>query len=253
MDTFAEVIQFVRSAGDRVHAKAGTLTDIGVAKQYVTEEDLRIEREFNELLFRLSDKGELFAEEEHQTFPMGAERVWALDPVSGTKTLIEGLPHYAVVVALLVEGITEFSVIYDPSVQELFTAYKGSGAFLNGQKIHTRPVEDTPSIIVNISSIWNDSAAVKQACDQLAIHTLVQNKNSFAVNYCQIACGRHDGVVAFTKDVFPELAGSLLLKEAGALFTNQFGIEHFATDDRVFCGGIPSIHRMLLKSITNVI
>ena len=57
------------------------------------------------------------------------------------------------------------------------------------------------------------------------------------VNYCAVASGRADGIIAFTKDAFPEFAGSLIIKEAGGKFTNIEGSNNIAPTDRIFIGG----------------
>lgn len=58
-----------------------------------------------------------------------------------------------------------------------------------------------------------------------------------AVNYCAVACGRSDGIAAFTKDAFPEFAGGFIIQEAGGKFTNIQGRSDISSTDRIFIGG----------------
>ena len=58
-----------------------------------------------------------------------------------------------------------------------------------------------------------------------------------AVNYCHVACGRYDGILSLTKDSFPEMAGSLIIREAGGRFINRRRNTNIQFDDRVFMGG----------------
>ena len=93
-----EIIDFIVSSGKRIAKRAGNIEDIGVKKQYLTEEDLAIERGMKEIIKKHCPTHEFFAEEEHDSFPEN-EDVWIADPISGTISLIEGLPYYAIVVA----------------------------------------------------------------------------------------------------------------------------------------------------------
>ena len=86
------ITEYILSSGKRLLTKAGTIQDIGIAKQYLTEEDLAIERGFKEIV-----EGEghaLYAEEENADF-LKRDDVWVMDPISMTSSFIKGLGHYS--------------------------------------------------------------------------------------------------------------------------------------------------------------
>ena len=119
---YQQAIDFVLESGKRIVIKAGQIQDIGILKQYVTDEDLFIERSFKDLVSKFGHT--LYAEEENFNYK-NSQDIWVMDPISGTKTFIKGLAHYAIVASHLHNSENVFSVVYDPSVNELFVAQKG--------------------------------------------------------------------------------------------------------------------------------
>lgn len=230
------VTEYVISSGKRLLSEAGHIQDIGVAKRYLTEEDLAIERGFKEIVG--GEGHALFAEEENLNFIENND-IWVVDPISQTSSFIKGLGHYAVVASHIHKSKVKYAVVYDPSVDELFTATDGGGAFLNGNKIVVSSGNETPpAIIFNRSSVWQGNQVVDEFWLRLNRYgTIYRNTSSFAVNYCYVACGRFDGIVALAKDPFPEYAGSLIMKEAGGKFTNSKGDEIISPTDKGFVGG----------------
>ncbi len=243
------IIDYVLTTGARLREKTGKLADIGITKKDLTEEDLAIERGFAELISQFGQDHVLFAEEEHDVFS-SADHLWVVDPISGTSNIIKGMPHYAIVATHVFKHEPIFTVVYDPSVNELFTAQKGKGAFLNDKAIHVSTNTTAPlSLNFNYFFGWKDTIQAHRIWQSLMTHNTYRNKQSFAVNYCNVACGRYDGVVALTKDTFPEFAGSLLIREAGGVFTNATGNDLFNPTDRIFIGGNPAVHSQLIKQL----
>jgi len=75
-------------------------------------------------------------------------RTWVVDPLDGTKEFIEGVPHFVVSIALVEEGEPIIGVLYNPASKELFTASKGSGAFLNGEKLSCSREKDFKNMVI---------------------------------------------------------------------------------------------------------
>lgn len=250
---YQSVIDYVLACGARLREKTGTLADIGITKKDLTEEDVAIERGFAKLISTFGQDHTLFAEEEHDLFS-SSEHLWVVDPISGTSNFIKGMPHYAIVATHVVKSEPIFAVVYDPAVDELFTAQKGKGAFLNDKQIHVSSTSIAPlSVNFNYYFGWKDTAQSHRIWQTLLMHNTYRNKQSFAVNYCNVACGRYDGIVSLCKDTFPEFAGSLILREAGGKFTNSAGEDLFNASDRVFIGGNPYAYTELFTVLKPLI
>ncbi|MBI5470204.1 inositol monophosphatase [Candidatus Kaiserbacteria bacterium] len=243
---YEKIRYFMRESGKRLLARTGNIADIGVMKANLTEEDLAIERGFKDILATFKGDHTLYAEEEHDEFK-SAENVWIADPISGTENFIRGTPHYAIVIAHMVKEQPVFAAVYDPSVDECYTAYTGKGAFLNG--IQIAPSSETSRVIFRPSSKWGDKDAQTKIQAGLESYAVESNRYSMAVNYCWVACGRFDGMISLTKDSFPEFAGGFILREAGGRFTNLEGKSDIAPSDRIFISGNTTMYDKLLPIV----
>ncbi len=240
--SYQKVIDFIVSSGQRLLARAGKIKDIGITKSDLTEEDLVIERGLKETVVGFGGNPTVYAEEENDVFNKSPD-LWVIDPISGTHRFIKGESHYAIVISHLVNHKTVFAAVYDPSVKELYTAYLGKGAFLNSAPI--RVSLSATNIIIRPSMFWKDPDAVERIKNLLQKKSLENNEYSMAVNYCKVAKGEADCVVALTKDAFPEYAGGFIIKEAGGKFTNIEGSDDLKPTDRVFVGGNLKIYNEL--------
>lgn len=243
----------VRS-GKRLAGKLGSLADIGVTKKYLTNEDIRIERELRALIAQFGQAHAVFGEEENSSFS-DAPNVWVIDPISGTSTLLAGIPHFAIVVSHLYRGAVQFAAVYDPVMKELFTAFRRQGAFLNGRRLKILPtLREWPRVVFHYEVPWNGSRIVKRFFTNLLdAYKPYRTRDSCAIHYCYVACGRYDGVIASTKDAFPEFAGSLIIQEAGGQFTNAAGATQIAPSDRLFIGGNRKIYAELMSIVKKLV
>ncbi len=249
---YSDIIAYALIAGKRLRAKQGHIKDIGITKKNLTEEDLRIERDLTKIIKSHNQKSEIYAEEEHLAITK-AKDLWVIDPISATSAFISGMPNYAIVATHLHNEKAMFAIVYNPSTNELFTAKKGEGSFLNGKRIHVNKTPATnPRIMLNITAeLWTERnnkryPSPTNIFKKFNNYNLYRHRNSFAVNYCYVARGGFDGIVSFTKDSFPEYAGSLILKEAGGILTNLAGSPNIKPSDRIFIGGNKKIHKELL-------
>jgi myo-inositol-1(or 4)-monophosphatase len=240
---YKTVIDFMVSSGKRLVTRAGKIKDIGITKKDLTEEDLAIERGLKEIIIGFGGNPVVYAEEENDIFNQ-SDDLWVIDPISGTHRFIKGESHYSIVVCHLINHKAVFAAVYDPSVEELYTAYVGKGAFLNNSPIHVS--KQSSKIIIRPSMFWKDPDAVSRLENLLQEKALENNSYSMAVNYCKVAKGEVDGVVALTKDSFTEFDGKLIIAEAGGRFTNINGTDDIQPTDRVFVGGNIKIYAELL-------
>jgi len=239
-----EIIDYILQAGKRLQKKSGKVADIGVIKKYLTHEDVRIERDLKKIIKKFNSEHELYSEEENFDLP-NTKDVWVADPISSTKCFIMGMPHYAIVVTQLSGGKPQFAVVYDPTMNDLYVAFRGRGAYKNGKKIKVKKSDGDPSILFNFSYLYSDLNFGKEIFKKLLDFKLYKQHTSFAVGYCYVACGYFDAIVTLGKNSFPEYAGSLIIKEAGGIFCNEKG-EDIKYDNRIFVGGEKKIVQKLL-------
>lgn len=218
-----KLIDYVYRAGDRLRQKAGQITDLRAGKLWVTEEDVAIERELSALVKDINPRATIFAEEEHDMFEQGDD-VWIIDPISHTFNFIHGLPHYAVSIARMVKDEVVFALVYDVSMDEIFMAKKGQGTTLNGRAVQVQKNLESAAILYDPKSGGEHTLESNMRLfTELTELGWVKSFGSLALHYAYVSCGRAQAAVSTTKDAFPEFAGSLLVQEAGGVFTDFQG------------------------------
>ena len=247
-----ELIEYVVRTGRKLVDKSGKIADIGVKKQYCTEEDIRIERELKELISRMLDNSQFYSEEENYDF-IDAESIWIVDPISGTKRFIEGTGHYAIVVSHMQNGKVDFAVVYNPTVDKLYVADKTDGVLINNKRVNILK-SNKKKLIYAPSYGWKDIDKVEALKIELKQeYDIYPSQGSFAVNYCLVAEGIFDGVVSLTKDAFPEFAGLFIANKSGLIATNINGDKNIKPNDRVFVCGSEENYEHLLKLTRKII
>ncbi|OGF03870.1 MAG: hypothetical protein A3H14_02540 [Candidatus Doudnabacteria bacterium RIFCSPLOWO2_12_FULL_49_8] len=244
---YHKIIDFRVASGKRLATRAGNIVDIGITKVHLTEEDLAIERGLQNIIASFGTNHILYAEEEHDLF-QNSDNLWVVDPISGTSGFIKGAPNsYSIVISHLVNHMTVFAAVYNPTADELFTAFAGKGAFLNNRPIKVSQAHS--KVILRPSIAWKRPEVIEKVANLLSGYMVENNWNSIAVEYCAVACGRVDGIATFTKDAFPEFAGGFIIQEAGGKFTNIEGATNINPSDRVFVGGNPEFYDELFTLI----
>jgi len=158
---------------------------------------------------------EMSRAEQEAALEAGKGHVWCIDPIDGTTNFINGLPVFAVSVALIREGRPYLGVTFNPVTNELFYAWEGGGAYLNGKRLPLRRVATTlDQAVANVD--------LKRLPKPLAIRIATEppffsqrNFGSSALEWCQVAAGRIDVAVHGGQMLWDFAAGSLILKEAG--------------------------------------
>lgn len=241
---YQEIVDFIISEGKRISQKAGKIKDIGVKKQFLTEEDSKIEQGLKEIIREHSPNHGFCAEEENEQLP-DVEDIWFSDPISGTQAFIMGIPRYAIVIAHTRKNKVLFGAVYMPGTGELFTAFNGKGAFLNGEKISVSNKEKKIAIMLINSSKY--PGIVEKTLERTKQFDVTQNNYGQSAMNCEVARGFFDGAIFIDKDSFPMFALSLIVQEAGGAFTNLNGDSNIHFNDRIFVCGNKKVHKTLLK------
>jgi myo-inositol-1(or 4)-monophosphatase len=155
--------------------------------------------------------------------------IWYVDPLDGTTNFAHGFPIFNVTMGLERDGEMIAGVIYDPTRDELFTAEKGSGAALNGQKIHVSKatrLEDS-LVATGFPSRRRHLNVNIHFYHQLAMATHgVRRGGSAAIDLAYVACGRLEAFWEFGLNPWDLAAGRLLVTEAGGMATDMKGHPH---------------------------
>lgn len=145
-------------------------------------------------------------------------RVWVVDPIDGTREYIAGIPEYAVSAALVEDGIPLLACVFNPETDELFSAARGAGACLNGERVHCK--QRTADQLVLLAS----RSEVKRGEWERFNSQQVKVVGSIAYKLALIAAGAADATFSLgPKSEWDIAAGVLLVTEAGGIVTDKSG------------------------------
>ena len=184
-----------------------------------------------------------------------SEYTWIVDPLDGTVNFIHGHRVFVVSIALSHRGDIVLGVVYNPCLDEMFTAVRGGGAYLNGKKIHVSITERPDESLLAMSFPYDRNSV--EFSDSIKYFTrltrdcqALRRNGSTALSLCNVAYGSYDGFYVVGNEVWDYAAGILLVTEAGGTITDftgeQFRIygarnEVLATNGR--------IHEILLRCL----
>jgi len=193
----------------------------------------------------------ILAEETGSAGPAG-EYQWIIDPLDGTTNFIHGFPQYAVSIALARNGVVEQAVVFDPVANDLYTASRGAGAFLNERRIRvsrrTRMSEALIGTGFPFREFDNVEAYLAMFREVTQKTAGIRRPGSAALDLAYLAAGRYDGFWEMGLKPWDLAAGSLLVQEAGGLISDLAGDSDFlATGNLV--AGTPKIFGQLLPII----
>lgn len=201
---------------------------------FVTSADVASQRFLMEALAPLVPGAHFFSEEE-ETHTLLPGYNWILDPIDGTTNFIRGCHCSAISVGLAKDGEPVAGAVYDPYRDELFTAAKGFGAFLNEAPIHAaaRPAEES-LIALGTSPYYRNliPQTLRTAEALFAAGGDLRRTGSAALDLCAIACGRYDVFFEATLSPWDYAASAVILREAGAVI-GSLPAEAFALDHNV--------------------
>ena len=154
-----------------------------------------------------------------------AEFQWIIDPLDGTTNFIHGMPIYAISIALAHRGQITQAVIYDPSRNELFTASRGGGAFLNDRRVRISGQRRYHDALIGMhlpktTSVQNGGP---RFADMVAECAAARRLGSTVLDLAYVAAGRLDGYCGVNLKPWDLAAGSLLILEAGGLIADFDG------------------------------
>jgi myo-inositol-1(or 4)-monophosphatase len=250
-------VKAARKAGAIINRASLDLDLVQVASKgrsdFVTEVDRAAEHAIVELLRKAYPDHAVLAEESGASG--SSEYTWIIDPLDGTTNFIHGFPQYAISIALRHrEHITQ-AVVYDPTRNELFTASRGRGAFLNDRRMRvSRRIKLTECLIGTgfpFRSLEHLDEYVRMF-KRITEHTAgIRRPGAATLDLAYVACGRLDGFWEIGLSPWDMAAGSLLILEGGGLVSDFDGEPHYLQKGRIVCG-TPKIFPQLLALVGQV-
>lgn len=152
--------------------------------------------------------------------------VWIVDPIDGTRNYARGIPFFSLVIGLSFQGNVLLGVTYDPIREEMFYAQQGRGAYLNSERIQVSNKEKLSECLLGFDLSYTGVAGgqtldvVSNAWGKIAAARLM---GSSALGLAYVACGRYDIYIHPQLSPWDQIAGILLIQEAGGQITDRYG------------------------------
>lgn len=223
------VQQILRAAGQLIlDAKAQSFAvDEKGEKNFVTAVDLAVQSQIVSQLQVLTPGYAFLAEEEDLSDPVSERPVWILDPVDGTTNLMRHNQHSAISLALAAQGEVQLGFVYNPYLNELFTAIRGQGVTLNGNPVQTSPVHQLRDGLISFGTNPYQRQAAHETfarVERVFMAALeVRRCGAAALDLAYVACGRYDGFFEQRLQPWDFAAGLLMVQEAGGSVCNWQG------------------------------
>ncbi len=195
---------------------------------------------------------EILSEESGKGGADKSEWLWLIDPLDGTTNYVHGFNFFCVSIALMKNNTLLAGAVYDPMRDELFSAAKGTGAFLNHKRIEVSGIGRIDKALLSTGFPYGFGNSVKQNINNfvklMKESQAVRRPGSAALDLCYVASGRFDGFWEMELHPWDTAAGVLVVKEAGGRVSN-FKNELF----NPFMNQIVATNRKLHKKILDVL
>jgi len=256
MESLLEVAkQAARRGGDVIIAGADDLSSLNIEQKtlhdYVSEVDRGSEKAVTSVILEAFPDHQVLGEE-YGKVGDDAKVQWIVDPLDGTTNFLRGIPHYAVSIGVLVEGILEHSVVYDPAKNEMFCASRGQGASLNDSIINVTCLNSIRGGLFATGVPFSGDNLEKIDCftgtmvDILQTHTSgIRRLGSAALDLAYVAAGRYDGYWEAKLKIWDIAGGALLVREAGGIVSDLQGGDDFLKTGEVVAAPV-GVHQGLI-------
>ncbi len=250
-------VKAARRAGNIINRGARDLDLLTITskgpKDFVSEVDREAERAIVETLLSSYPDHAILAEEgTAKGANAEAENVWIIDPLDGTTNFLHGFPQYCVSVALAHRGLIAHGVVYDPVRNDLFTASRGRGAFLNDRRIRVSRRQHLRDCLIGTGFPFRDGSyldtymkMMKAMIEQTAG---LRRPGAAALDLAYVAAGFYDGFWEVGLNAWDVAAGSLLIQEAGGLIGDLAGDSEFLHGGQVIAA-TPKIFAQMVTAL----
>lgn len=255
---FETAVEAAKQAGAIIIDNLGRLSVYDIrskqASDYVTSIDVASENMIKQVISNRFPDHVIQAEESHLSEGDGLYR-WIVDPLDGTTNFIHGYPQFSVSIGIERRGEIIVGVVFDPMRDELFTAVKDKGAFLNGKSLRVSEVTDLGDALLSTGFPFRNKDMINPYLDlfRRLFNRIsdMRRAGSAALDLAYLAAGRCDGFFELGLSPWDIAAGSILIREAGGVISDFSGRDDFLNTGNVIAG-TPLVHAGMLEEVREV-
>ncbi len=249
-------VKAARKAGaiiNRASQDVGALTiQSKTYNDFVSDVDRAAEQTIIDILKEAYPEHGFLGEESGES-NQGADNIWIIDPLDGTTNFLHSFPQYCVSIALQQKGVLTQAVIYDPIRNDLFTATKGRGAFLNDKRIRVTNRAKLQESLISTGFPFRDfthlDTYLAMLKDMIKNTTGIRRPGSAALDLAYVAAGWVDGFFEINLSTWDIAAGGLIVQEAGGIVGDFEGNESWLSTGNVVAAN-PKVFSQMLQTLS---
>ncbi|MFO7951621.1 MAG: inositol monophosphatase family protein [Bacillota bacterium] len=198
------------------------------ANNLVTEADLAAQEIITGIIQEHFPEHSIIAEEGDLRAKSNASNLWIIDPLDGTNNFAHTIPHFCISIAYASKGQVMAGIVYDPLRNEVFSAIRGQGTFLNEAPIRVSETRSLSEAIVATGFYYERCEIMRKTLNSIEqlfeanVHG-IRRYGSAALDLCWVACGRFDAYFEYKISTWDFAAGMLILEEAGGKCSDHRG------------------------------
>lgn len=228
---------------------------------YVSEVDKEAENTIIQTIKKYYPEHNILAEESgvqkgKKSIYGASEIEWIIDPLDGTTNFLHQFPQFCVSIAIREKGKVQHAAIFDPVRDEMFTASRGRGAFLNNHRIRASQQKTLDNSLLATGFPFHDFSYLDAYMNSLKSFMTstsgIRRAGSAALDLAYVACGRVDGYWEFNLKPWDIAAGALIAQEAGGLVTDFSGGENFLDSGNIIAAN-PKLFKEMAQTITKTV
>ncbi|EKF18905.1 inositol monophosphatase family protein [Nitratireductor pacificus] len=250
------MVQTAMKAGRSLSRDFGEVQNLQVSLKgpgdYVSQADRKAEEIIYNELSRARPGYSFLMEEGGSVEGDDPQHRWIVDPLDGTTNFLHGIPVFAISIALERQGQLVAGVIYNPAMDELYTAERGGGAFLNDRRLRVAARSKLSDAVIGTGiphlGRGHHGNALLDLRNVMGETAGIRRLGSAALDLAYVAAGRMDGFWEDTLAPWDMAAGIVMVREAGGFVTDRDGGGKIFETGKVVAGN-EAIHRSLLKTL----
>lgn len=251
-------VKAARLAGEFILDNLGRVSKEDVSMKQASDFVTRVDKDSEQIIIKTiknSFPNHSFLAEESGKESDSEHYRWIIDPLDGTTNYIHEYPMFSVSIALEYKGGIISGVIFDPLRNEIYTAEKGKGVFLNGKPVKVSSVNSLKNSLITTGFPFRKKEMIdmylKLFRNIFYKVSDIRRAGSAALDLAHLACGRCDGFFELGLSPWDIAAGSLLIKEASGVITDFGGGEDYLLTGNVVAGS-PALHKEILEEVKKV-
>ena len=250
------MVEAARKAGRSLSRDFGEVQNLQVSMKgpgdYVSQADRKAEEIIFTELSRARPGYSFLMEERGVVEGEDAQHRWIVDPLDGTTNFLHGIPMFAVSIALERQGQLQAALVYNPAMDELYTAERGGGAFMNDRRLRVAGRTKLSDSVIGTGiphlGRGHHGNALIELRNVMGEVSGIRRMGAAALDLAYVAAGRLDGFWEAGLSPWDMAAGLLLIREAGGFVSDREGGQEMFDTGTVVAGN-ETIHRVLLRQL----